>query len=169
VGAAGGAILPPVTHAIIVQCPSCDAGYLLPRKLVGSLGARVTCPVCDRVFDVDVSGTPVAATAAPGADPAAGDSATWEPLRPFSPGTDATDDERAVAAGVLDELDARLGPDLERAVREGRLFRDHGPELIAAFDEYRHRAGEAAGPQAFREELLRRWRVDLLPLAEARR
>lgn len=152
----GGANLRPVTHAFIVQCPSCESGYLLPRRLVGPLGARVTCPVCERVFDVNAEGVPAEAL------PAA------EPVRPFSPGSDACEDERALAAEVLDELAARSGAALEEAAREGRLFRDHGPELLGAFDAYRERAGEAAGAQAFREELMRRWRVDLFPLAEVR-
>lgn len=143
-----------VTHAFIVHCPACEAGYLLPRRLVGSLGARVTCPVCAAAFDVDAAGEPVA-PAAP-------------PVRAFAPGSDAGDDERAVAGQVLDELAARLGGDLEAAAREGRLFREHGPELLATFDEYRRRAGEQAAAQAFREEVLRRWHVDLFPLAEAR-
>lgn len=144
-----------MTHAFIVQCPSCEAGYLLPRRLVGSLGARVTCPVCALEFDVDPEG------AAAGPPP-------HEPVRVFGPGSDSSADERAIAGEVLDELAARAGGTLEAAAREGRLFRDHGPALLEAFDAYRARAGEAAGAQAFREELMRRWHVDLFPLAEAR-
>ena len=150
----GGSIAA-VNHAFIVHCPACDAGYLLPRNLVGTLGAHVTCPACGRGFDVD-----------PRAQPAV--SVTGSPLRPFEPGSNAGVDERAVAGEVLDELAARMGPALEEATRSGRLFRTHGPALLAAYDEYRRRAGEQAGAQAFRGELLRRWHVDLFPLAEAR-
>lgn len=144
-----------MSHAFVVHCPGCAAGYLLPRTLVGPLGARVTCPQCRRAFDVDADG-------APSPEP------SLSPLRPFTPRSDATGDERAVAAGVLDELAERLGAELEASARAGRLFRTHGPVLLAAFDEYRRRAGERSGAQAFREELVRRWHVELFPLAEAR-
>ncbi len=144
-----------MSHAHLVRCPACQADYLLPRSLAGPLGARVTCPACREVFDVDADGRPVEV-------PADG------PVRAFAPRSRAADDERAVAAAVLDECAARCGPALEAAAREGRLFRAHGPELLAAFDEYRRRAGERASAQAFREEVVRRWRVELIPLAEAR-
>jgi predicted Zn finger-like uncharacterized protein len=145
-----------VSHAVIVQCPACATGYLLPRSLLGSLGARVTCPACRAAFDVDAEGTL-------DAEGPAGD-----PVRPFVPGVGPQADERAVAAEVLDALASRAGATLERAARENRLFRSHGPELLEAFDEYRRRAGERATAQAFREELRRRWQVELFPLAEAR-
>ena len=145
-----------VTHAVIVHCPACETGYLLPRNLLGSLGARVTCPACREVFDVDARGTLVA-----------GVPEEW-PVRPFAPGAGVAEAERLVAAEVLDELGRRTGASLEWAARENRLFREHGPDLLEAFDEYRRRTGERAGAQAFREELQRRWHVELFPLAEAR-
>jgi len=145
-----------VGHAVIVHCPGCETGYLLPRTLLGSLGARVTCPACRGAFDVDREGAPAAGPAADG------------PRRPFAPGSGPAGDERAIAAEVLDELDRRFGSSLAQAAREHRLFRSHGPELLEAFDEYRRRAGERAGAQAFREELRRRWQVELFPLAETR-
>jgi hypothetical protein len=145
-----------VSHAFVVHCPACAAGYLLPRTLVGPLGARVTCPLCRSAFDVGAAGELLA------------EPLDAAPLRAFSPGSDAGADERALAAQVLDELAARIGEALAAAASEGRLFREHGPDLLEAFDEYRRRAGESASAQAFREELLRRWHVDLFPLAEAR-
>ncbi|HEV2104353.1 MAG TPA: hypothetical protein VGU27_01395, partial [Candidatus Eisenbacteria bacterium] len=57
---------------------------------------------------------------------------------------------------------------LEDALRAQRLFAQHGPDLFAAFDEYRRRAGAQAGSQAFREELQARWGVDLFPAGEPR-
>lgn len=145
-----------MSHAVIVECPACATGYLLPRSLLGSLGARVTCPACRAAFDVDREG------ARAEADPGGGS------VRAFAPGAGPVGDERAVAAEVLDELARRAGPSLDQAARENRLFRAHGPELLEAFDEYRRRAGERAGVQSFREELQRRWRVELFPLAESR-
>jgi predicted Zn finger-like uncharacterized protein len=145
-----------VSHAFVVQCPACAAGYLLPRTLLGPLGARVTCPACRESFDVDADGARV------------DDVTDAAPVRAFAPRSDAHGDERAIAREVLDELAARLGDDLAAAARESRLFRDHGRDLIDCFDRYRARAGEQAGAQAFREELLRRWHMDLFPLAEAR-
>jgi hypothetical protein len=145
-----------MSHAFVVYCPACTAGYLLPRSLVGSLGARVTCPLCRASFEVDEEGGRVVG------------STDDAPLRAYVPHTDACAGERALAVEVLDELAARRGEALAEAVRAGRLFREHGPDLLEAFDEYRRRAGEQSSAQAFREELLRRWHVDLFPLAEAR-
>lgn len=137
-----------VNHAVIVHCPACATGYLLPRVLLGSLGARVTCPACREGFDVDRDGSPLVpeAAAAPGG-------------RLLAPG---------IAAAVLDELAGRAGPAIGAAAREGRLFRDHGPGLLEAFDEYRRRAGPRSGAEAFREELRRRWGLELLPRTESR-
>lgn len=135
----------------------CDTAYLLPRTLLGTLGARVTCPACRVAFDVDREGLPLEGAPAGG------------PVRPFARSARTAGDARAIAAAVLDELERRAGGSLERAASENRLFRDHGPDLLEAFDEYRRRAGEPAGAQAFREELRRRWRVELFPFADARR
>ncbi len=146
-----------VNPALPVRCPVCDTGYLLPRKLLGTLGARVTCPACRAAFDVDREGLPLDGAPAGG------------PVRPFAAPASTASDERAVAAEVLDELERRAGESLSRAASENRLFRVHGPDLLEAFDEYRRRAGERAGVQAFREELQRRWHVELFPFAGSRR
>jgi hypothetical protein len=141
--------------ATLLQCPACGREYLLPRPLLGALGARVTCPSCRAAFDVDAAGVPLPVPAG-----AAGP--------PFAARFDAHADERSLARDVLDEFAARRGPGVERAAAAGRLFRDHGPALLEAFDEFRRRSGGDAGTRAFREELLRRWHVDLFPRAEAR-
>lgn len=131
--------------AVTVSCPACGAAYLLPRSLIGSLGARVTCPACGVAFAVDREGSPLEG---PGAPPR---------LAAPAPPAAGPEDAYAAAAAVLGALERRAGADLSRAAAEGRLFRDHGPALSAAFDEYRARAGEGAGAEAFRAELDRRW------------
>src|SRR5262245_52492686 len=125
-----------------VQCPSCSARYLLPPSLLGESGASVRCPTCAAEFVVDASGRLVA--------------------------PEATEDGlRAVARGVFDELAAKLGPGLEAAARERRLFADHGPELMEAWDEFRRRAGVRAPSHPFRDELRDRFGVELFPPGDA--
>ena len=141
---------------LAIHCPSCHAGYLLPGHLLGSQGARVTCPACAHAFSVERDGLVIAEAATPAVAPAA------------SPQSAASDGERVIARDVLDALAARLGPAIEAAARDGALFARYGPDLLAAYDDYRHRAGERVSVEAFRDELRRRWRVDLFPIAEAR-
>lgn len=150
----GGSIAP-VSQASVLRCPACDAVYLLPKGLLGAFGARVTCPACRRAFEVDASGARVA-------DPPRARPPAASPPDGPSPGSG----ERAVAVRVLDELAGRLGPELAEAAGSGRLFRAHGADLARAFDAYRRRAGAGAGAQAFRDEVRRRWRVDLRPSSD---
>jgi predicted Zn finger-like uncharacterized protein len=145
-----------VTSALVIHCPACAAGYLLPRNLLGPLGARVTCPQCHGTFDVEGTGELVRQPS---------DEA---PSREIAPPSGARADERRIASEVLAEFAARLGDELAAAARESRLFRDHGRELLEAFDHYLKRAGQHADAMAFREELRRRWHVDLFPPAGAR-
>lgn len=121
-----------------VQCPACSTRYLLPESLLGDAGANVRCPACGHGFSVDPSGT----VRTEGA---------------------ASDDLRGVARGVFDELGARMGPALEAAARERRLFAEHGPALLQAWDEFRRRAGSQAPSRAFRDELRERFGVELFP------
>jgi predicted Zn finger-like uncharacterized protein len=121
-----------------VQCPKCSARYLLPATLVGEGGASVRCPACAHEFAVDTAGQ----VRAPGA---------------------AGDDLRGLARGVFDELAARVGPALEAAARERRLFAEHGPALMQAWDEFRKRAGSHASSRPFRDELRERFGVELFP------
>lgn len=90
------------------------------------------------------------------------------PSSAAAPPSSAHAEARAVAREVLDALAARLGDEVAAAARERRLFRDHGRELLEAFDDYRQRAGRQADAVAFREELLRRWRIELFTPAGAR-
>ena len=120
-----------------VRCPACASGYLLPASLVGEAGARVRCPACAHEFEVDAGGR--------------------------AHGGSGTPDLRGVARGVFDELVSRLGPGLEAAAREHRLFAEHGPALLEAWDEFRRRAGAHAPSRPFREELSERFGVELFP------
>lgn len=120
-----------------LQCPSCATRYLLPASLIGEAGASVRCPNCAHEFAVDTSGAVLTAA--------------------------AVDEQRVLARDVLDELVARDGAALEGAARERRLFADHGPQIMAAWDEFRRRAGAHAPSRAFREELRERFGVELFP------
>jgi predicted Zn finger-like uncharacterized protein len=121
-----------------VQCPTCSAQYLLPPELLGSSGASVRCPTCAAEFVVDAQGRVVTQEA-------------------------SEHGLRALARGVFDELSSKLGPGLETAARERRLFADHGPALLEAWDEFRRRAGARASSHPFRDELRERFGVELFP------
>jgi predicted Zn finger-like uncharacterized protein len=127
-----------MTTGLPVQCPSCSAQYLLPPELLGAAGASVRCPTCAAEFVVDAKGRLVS--------------------------TEASEQGlRALARGVFDELASKLGPRLEAAARDRRLFADHGPALLEAWDEFRRRAGARAPSHAFRDELRERFGVELFP------
>ncbi len=154
-GASGDSIAA-VSRELIVHCPACATGYRLPRGLLGPLGARVTCPACRQRFELDAAGEP--ADRRPGAAP------SRRSPPPNGPGRAG----QAMAADILETLERRRGPELARSARERRLFRDHGPELLEAYDQFRRAAGGQANALAFREELRRRWRVDLDPAVQDR-
>lgn len=145
-----------MSNAFTIHCPACSAGYLLSRSLMGPLGARVTCPACREAFGVGAGGELVQGTAAAAAS------------RETARTSGAATDERALAREILDDLAARVGDDLAMAARESRLFRDHGRELLEAFDHFRERAGRQVGAGAFLDELMLRWRVDLSAFAGSR-
>jgi len=121
-----------------VQCPSCSAQYLLPPELLGTAGASVRCPTCEAEIVVDEKGRVISAEA-------------------------SEQGLRALARGVFDELASRVGPRLEAAARDRRLFAEHGPALMEAWDEFRRRAGARAPSHAFRDELRERFGVELFP------
>jgi len=140
-----------------VTCPGCGVSYLLPESLMGERGARVTCPACGHAFGVTTDGqleTPLPP------------SRSME--RPAASAGRAVDAD-AVARELLDALAAQAGPELETAAREQRLFAEHGQAIADAFDEFKRRVGASAPTQPFREELRRRWGVDLFPAGEAKR
>ncbi len=82
-------------------------------------------------------------------------SANPPPARPAAPS--APD---AIAREVLDALAMREGEAITTAAARGNLFATFGPQLFAAFEEYRRRAG-GSGAAPFRAALRERWNVDL--------
>ena len=167
---------------MIIACPHCSTGYLLPENLMGPGGARVRCPRCQQVFAVGADGgARPAASSAPAAarapepalevkeePPASSQVAPAAPVAaPAAPvASPAGVEPLAVARAVLAELAAREGEALEKARDERRLFAAFGPALMEAYEAYRRGAGQAADPSAFRDALRERWGVDLLPLAK---
>lgn len=149
---------------MIISCPECGTGYLLPEHLLGPGGASVRCPRCQQLFAVDARGLPQVP-----AGPQAGEqalAAAREPAAAAAPGS-AGSGSLGVARAVLDHLSRDHGGAIERARDERRLFADFGPALMAAFEDYRREAGEDAAPGPFREALRERWGVELLPLVRA--
>ncbi|MEQ1833831.1 MAG: zinc-ribbon domain-containing protein [Candidatus Eisenbacteria bacterium] len=120
-----------------VQCPTCAARYLLPASLLGEAGASVRCPSCGHEFAVDAGG---------GVIPEGG-----------------ADRLRNVARAVFDELAGKLGDALTQAASERRLFAEHGPAIMEAWDEFRRRAGSHASSRPFRDELRDRFGIELFP------
>jgi predicted Zn finger-like uncharacterized protein len=159
---------------VIISCPNCSTGYLLPEHLVGPGGARVRCPRCQDLFAVDVEGrprAPVPPAATPGRPPfprpleALAETTVAAAPPPGTAESDA-DGRRAVARAVLDRLSAEQGDAIGRARDAGRFFAEFGPALMLAFEAYRRRAGESADPGAFRTALRERWGVELVPLTK---
>ena len=161
--------------AVIIACPNCSTGYLLPEHLVGPGGARVRCPRCQHLFAVDVDGlprVPVASAAEPAPPEALLETSERPPVAVPGPAgaVPAVEPEPAraaplaVARDVLEQLATHEGEAIERARTERRLFAEFGPALMVAYETYRRRAGEGADAGAFREALRERWGVDLVPL-----
>jgi predicted Zn finger-like uncharacterized protein len=149
---------------VIISCPECGTGYLLPEHLLGPGGASVRCPRCQQLFAVDAHGRPRVP-----AGPRAGEQALAPTREPAVAGAapPAGGAPLAVARAVLERLSRDHGQAIERARDERRLFADYGPALMAALETYRREVGEDAGPGPFREALRERWGVELLPLAPA--
>jgi predicted Zn finger-like uncharacterized protein len=163
---------------VIISCPNCSTGYMLPEHLVGPGGARVRCPRCQHLFAVGLDGQPRESSSpapAPGSPPperpletmeetpavAAPAAAAAEPAAGAEPEAEA---HLAVARDVLGRLAEHEGEAIERAQAERRFFAEFGPALMLAYETYRHRAGEGADPSAFRTALRERWGVELVPL-----
>ncbi len=166
---------------MIVTCPNCSTGYLLPEHLVGPGGARVRCPRCQHLFAVGVDGQPrdAAAPAPAGPPPERPIEAVEEPAATgattagtadpatMEPGTAAESgagEPVAIARAVLEQFAADRGDAIDRARAEHRFFAEFGPALMAAYESYCSRAGADADPSAFRTALRERWGVELVPL-----
>jgi predicted Zn finger-like uncharacterized protein len=83
------------------------------------------------------------------------------PSREADDDDEMTSDPHAIARRVLDELAAKRGPAMEEARAKSRLFAEFGPDLSAAFDEYRRLSGGSGNPAPFRAVLRERWGIDL--------
>jgi predicted Zn finger-like uncharacterized protein len=139
-----------------IRCPNCQTEYLLPETLLGPGGARVRCPSCRHSFAVTREGA--VAPHDGGRAPALGAAAPG-PSAPEAEHGERREDR--IARMVLDEVLAHAGATLHDAQARGRAFAEHGPELMAAWDEYRRRAGKDADPVPFRDALRERWGIDL--------
>lgn len=78
-----------------------------------------------------------------------------------APAPAAADPAAQLAEAALDRLAETSGESIARAAREGRLFAEHGREVMAAFDAWRREAGRDADPAVFRAALRARWGIDL--------
>lgn len=154
-----------------IHCPHCLTGYELPRNLMGEHGSRVRCPACQGVFVV----LPEGAERVPaGAGPPSHREATSDERSGGSdagvgsqvPGGEPTAYEPSVVAGaVLDVMVDFLGDSLRRSRARGTVLSDHGPAIIAVWEEYRRRVGEDAPAAEFRCALKERVGIDLTPRA----
>lgn len=160
-------------RTINVSCPHCGARYLLPANLLGPGGARVRCPGCSRSFDVPAPAAPAPpasglretprrpSIAAAATTPAAAAPATPAPPAAPAPAAPATArSAQQIARELLEALSGRNGERLSAAVAEGSLFSKHGPEIFAAYDEFRRRAPQV-GAAPFRAALRELWGVEL--------
>jgi predicted Zn finger-like uncharacterized protein len=157
-----------------VACPFCSARYLLPAHLMGPGGAKVNCPSCHRAFVVPArpaedpdSGRPSLAPPpaeraprreAPAFPPAARDDARSAAAPPPAEGLS---ESAAQARAVVGALAERSGQRLIDAYGAGRLFAECGPELLAAWDDYRKRMGGSASATDFRLALVELLGIDL--------
>ena len=152
-----------------VHCPHCLTGYELPERLLGAGGARVRCPGCQGVFvvlpedEATVEGeAPVSSEAMSGvASEPMSAPASVSAASPATAAVAAPQEPAEVAASVLAVLTDFLGDALTRSRSRGTVLSDHGPAIIAGWDEYRRRAGEDAPPSAFCAALRDHCGVDL--------
>jgi len=94
--------------------------------------------------------------------PEAGEAA----LHPAAESSDRADPAaQAIARRVLDELAARKGRAMADASARGRLLSEFGPDVFAAFEEFKKESGGSGNPVPFREALRERWGIDLGPAA----
>jgi predicted Zn finger-like uncharacterized protein len=168
-----------------VTCPYCSARYLLPAQLMGPGGARITCPSCRKSFQV-AAGATAPGERADGAGAESGRSArTQQPsdliepvalppnaatpvearpaARAASPGTPAaaTLSPAEIANEVVRGLAEQHGDAILAANAAGKLFAERGVEIMGAYDDYRRRAGSAAGAAPFRNALREQLGVEL--------
>lgn len=146
-----------------IHCPHCLTGYVLPERLLGAGGARVRCPGCQEVFIV----LPEGEAAGEGAEgeapvlPEATSDMVSEATAVAAPAAAPSREPTEVATSVLAVMADFLGDALTQSRSRGTVLSDHGPAIIAVWDEYRRRAGEDAPSGVFRAALRDRCGVDL--------
>jgi predicted Zn finger-like uncharacterized protein len=155
---------PPMT----IHCPHCLTGYELPRNLMGEHGSRVRCPACQGVFVVLPEGVQSVADAAPSPEEAASEPGPAD--RDVRVSAEAAEeagayDPSVVAGAVLDVMVDFLGDSLRRSRARGTVLSDHGPAIVAVWEEYRRRVGDDAPAGEFRSALKERVGIDLTPRA----
>jgi len=160
-----------------VRCPSCHRSFVVPAD-----AAR---PEAHEPEVAPLSGAPArvhagdahGAAAASGGGEGARTEGTLPPIAPVpsrghsvkSRGAEtpaagdapAATDHAAIARAVLAALAEHHGAAIETAAASGRLFSEFGPDVFAAYDDYRRRVGKGASAEAFRAALRERWNVDL--------
>ncbi|HKQ59607.1 MAG TPA: zinc-ribbon domain-containing protein [Candidatus Eisenbacteria bacterium] len=167
-----------------VRCPHCSTAYRLPERLMGAGGARIRCPNCAGEFIVSFDNPgPEAAPEPPPAqappapvhepEPTGAEDAVLAGAAEFdlsassAPAAAATAeappaDPAAVAESVLEVFETFMGDALTRSRERGTVLSDHGPAIIAVWEEYRKRAGADAPSTVFRAALRDRTGVDLV-------
>lgn len=157
-----------------VTCPYCAARYLLPAQLVGPGGARITCPSCQKTFMVPPGVAVPAERLARGdeGDVESGQPARPEridpvalppnaatpvesrtPARPAAPTAPTPMSPEEIAREVVGGLAEKHGDEILAANSTGKLFAECGVHIMGAYDDYRRRAGSAAGAVPFRNAL----------------
>jgi len=150
-----------------ITCPGCSTRYTLPPHLIGPAGARVCCPACSLTFVLGPAGDVTAVIGhAAERDPRSPSDAP-APRQPRVNGDAPADDAAfapqsppSIARDVLIELDDPPGT-LAAAAAAGRLFTDHGPALLAAYEALARELPDADVGAAFRIALVERTGVDL--------
>lgn len=155
-----------------VRCPGCEEVFVvLPEGgAVGEAGGAGEADAGQLLPETrsDVASGGSVGTPATGAQRATGRelrapvatasrSVEHEPARDATPAAEPA----MVAGAVLDVLADFLGDALTRSRARGTVLSDHGPAIIAVWDEYRRRAGVDAPSAIFRAVLRDRYGVDL--------
>jgi len=159
---------------VTIVCPGCTTPYVLPHQLLGPAGARVCCPACWLTFVLGPAGDVTAVIGHASAAPAPSITAAVADSTPHGepaatppaggsngdgPDADVRAEMEARAGASLRELDDPPGS-LAAAAAAGRLFAEHGPALLDAFEALAHEhPAEAAA--LFRAALFDRTGLDL--------
>lgn len=147
-----------------ITCPGCSIPYELPPHLIGPAGARVCCPACRLTFVLAIDGRLVAVLARAQAatlDPALGENGAGpqSETAPPAPAADAVAPAAQAPPHATPSLAAVRALDdppgtLAAAAAAGRLFADHGPALLDAFEALADAAPDADVAAQFRSALL---------------